>query len=92
MVKSLAAFGTFFLICLGLSSYGLACSSSLECGLGEKCVKPGGSSAFSNDGQCINTGGREMELTKSCDSNLDCNSGYKCTASFGNGVCVKSGY
>lgn len=92
MKLALTVFSIFFAVSLGASSQVFACSSDFECGLGEKCVKPGGSNAFTNDGQCLNTGGRKMELTKSCDNNFDCNAGYKCTSQFGNGVCIKSSY
>lgn len=66
-----------------------ACSNNFQCGMGEKCVKPAGSNAFSNDGECINTGGQQIQIQKRCDSNFDCNPGTRCTSQFGNGVCVE---
>lgn len=72
-----------------VSSYSFACSSNFQCGIGEKCVKPAGSNIYEDNGECLNTGGQQLELTQKCNNNFDCNTGYRCTTQFGNGVCVK---
>ncbi len=86
-----------FLFVLLFGSVSLACTSAMDCGMGESCVKWQGATVF-DQGICKNTGtnkrGEKNEVTiiKSCDTNFDCQVGFRCTTQFGNGSCVKNDY
>lgn len=88
---------TTFIIFGAMTNVASACSSTLDCDLGSKCIKPSGSMY----GYCMGgmNPGNSYDAEPAtdfgggggwtCSSNFDCELGYQCAKSGMQGVCIK---
>lgn len=84
------------LLCFFATTSAFACYGDLECGLGNKCVKPSGD--YQIQGICVTPtnsnalqGSVQPTEVPHCSFNSDCDPGYQCFKRSGSiyGICVK---